>query len=459
MRGTPLYTSLLELCERQIAADPEFLRLKGQKAGQTLRVAHDLFAEYRLFKLRRTVRHAAQHSRFYRSNLAADVDVEASDISGVLAQLPPTTPEDLSADPFAFLCISQSMVGRAVSFTSSGTVGPRKRVFFSMNDIDLMTDFMSAGMRTVAERDDVIQILLPQGPALGQCDLLARGVSKMGARAIVSGVHLPAEEQLSLIKEHGSTVLFGETHLIYRMTKLLAPMFRLCDFGIRTIFTTTSHASPVMKEYLATAWGARISTHYGLTEMGLGLAVDCPACQGRHFNELDTIAEVVDPQTGTPLPTGSLGELVFTTLGREAMPLLRYRTRDLSRIRPARANCPSRALSVIDPVKCRLESQIALSSGAIINPATFHDALFSLPEVVDYDLSVVRAAPGTERLVFDIEVTAPTTPLHRAAADAAARELRLMSGKDGEETVAVRLRPVGLERRDSHFKKIIRDLR
>jgi phenylacetate-CoA ligase len=101
----------------------------------------------------------------------------------------------------------------------------------------------------------------------------------------------------------------------------------LAKLGVKIMFLTMAYVADTVAGNLERIWGCRVCTHYGLTEMGWGLAVDCSQGAGFHYNEFDVIAEVVDPRTGEPLPDGAEGELVFTGLGREAMPLIRYRSR------------------------------------------------------------------------------------------------------------------------------------
>ena len=159
MAGTPLHCSLFELCRRQIDADKDFRFAKKLETIPT--VDTELFEEYRLFKLRRTLLYVAQNSRFYK-RLFADSGIKLDEIRTLadLARLPLMRAEDVAAEPYAFLCISQGMVDRAITFTSSGTVGPKKRVFFSEADIEAITDYMAAGMKTVADSSDLVQILL-----------------------------------------------------------------------------------------------------------------------------------------------------------------------------------------------------------------------------------------------------------------------------------------------------------
>jgi phenylacetate-CoA ligase len=454
---TALYYSLLDLCRRRIDADQEFLSVKKWTCAPL--VDFDLFEEYRIFRLRRTLTYVTQQSRFYR-RLFSEAGVEPAQISAIsdLARLPLTKAEDIADDPFAFLCISQGMVERAVTFVSSGTVGPRKRVFFSEADVEAIIDYMAAGMKTVADESDVVQILLPGGTPFSQGDLLARGVDRMGARPVFTGMFASPEEQIAAIRENGSTVLFGETHLIYRITKLMERDFDLKDLGMRTLFLATSYASPAMTDYLADTWKARVNTHYGLTEMGLGLAVSCPVCGGYHFNELDVIGEVIDPATGEPLPSGSSGELVFTSIGREAMPLIRYRTRDVTSHGYSGEQCMATPLRAIGQVPYRSESVVYLRKGILIHPTLFHEVLFPIPDVIDYELSV-KEQDDFDLLCFDIEVVRASGLLQQRITNVLRETPLFQKSMSSEIDVRINLKKGGQLQEGPHFKKVIKDLR
>jgi phenylacetate-coenzyme A ligase PaaK-like adenylate-forming protein len=450
---TPLHCSLFELCRRQIASDTEFMQLNGFHAAPPVDAL--LFENYRLFKLRRMLNYVAEHSRYYQ-RCFADFGIKPQKITSIadLRVIPLTNGTDLSMDPFAFLCVSQSKIERIITFTSSGTMGPKKRIFFTEKDLEAITDYMGAGMKTVAGSSDVVQILLPEGPVMGQTDLLARGVEKMGARPVIAGMFLEPQEQIEIIRRQGSTVIFGETHLIYRITKTMERHCDLARLGIHTLFLTTSHASEKMIAYLSRTWNARISKHYGLVEMGLGLAVDCPSCGAYHFNELDVICEVVDPKTGRVLPPGSGGELVFTTLQREGMPLIRYCSRDLAPFGPSAGSCDS-PLNTIGHVESRVESRLRLDNGAVVYPTLFHDVVFSIPEVIDYELSI-ETEYGTDVLVFDLEVFSPETFVpERMAAQMKKTRIVQRTGVP----VMVRFKPPGTLKQGAVFKKVVNDRR
>lgn len=396
-----LQESLYRLCRRQIDQSPGFEVPPYLRGLQT--VDHDTFEAFRLYKLKKIVSYVYRNSTFYK-RLFDRCGIVPEDIQSFsdLVRLPLTDPADVSANPFGFLCVSQGEVARVITFTTSGTVGPRKKIFFTERDIEVMTDFMAAGINTVTGPSGVVQILLPFSGQLGQADLLASGVRKMGARAVITGMDKTSTEQIEAIKKHGSTVLFGETRLIHRITKEAESTVNLRKLGVKCLFTTTGYLSNSMKKYLESVWGCEVRSHYGLTEMGLGLAVDCACGSGYHFNELDVIGEVIDPNTGQAVPDREEGELVFTTLTREAMPLIRYRTHDISRIDSTPCRCTP-FLKRIDYVRKRLESEERIGKYRIY-PSLFDDLIYQFPEVVDYRVRLGDGERGA-RLTLDIEVT------------------------------------------------------
>jgi phenylacetate-CoA ligase len=137
--------------------------------------------------------------------------------------------------------------------------------------------------------------------------------------------------------------------------------------------------------------------------MGLGVAVECEATDGYHFNEAGLLLEVIDPKTGEIVAPGKEGELVFTTLSREAMPLIRYRTRDISRLIPEVCPCGAASLLKFDSVRKRLDSMVMLEAGDPIYPSIFDDILFEIPGMMDYQVVLARDE-GKERLELKAEL-------------------------------------------------------
>ncbi len=443
---------LFRLCRNQITEEKQF----GQEKNLTpdAKITNQIFEEFRLYKLKKTLQYVYDKSKFYRE-LFDRHNILPEDIQSIqdLKKIPLTSSQDLAARGYDFLCLSQGAMEKAVTFTSSGTVGPQKKIFFTAGDLEKMTDFMGVGMNTVTGADGVVQILLPSGPVMGQADLLAQGVRKMGAEAVYTGMFVPSEEQIQAIIKYGSTVIFGETRLIYRITKEMEDKYDLAKLGVKTLFVTTSHLSDVMRQNLETAWNCQIVTHYGLTEMGLGLAVDCPYGEGYHTNELDVIAELVDPKTGEVLPDGKEGELVFTTITRDGMPLIRYRTHDIATLTSQTCPCGSH-LNTISRINRRLESIVQISPEFSIYPALFDDVLFKLPEVVDYEIYLEKK-DGKQNLIFEVELTAESENVKKEIIRQLQNNEIIMKYFD---LPVIKTVPPGALKGGAHFKKMIRVL-
>jgi phenylacetate-CoA ligase len=378
-----------------------------QIAGHTLGTDHVTRTEieaYQLLRLRQTVRYAYEKSTFYR-NAFDKAGIAADEIRslGDLSKLPFTEPRHLSEAPNHFLCVSQSQVVRPYSFVTSGTTGPQKQVFWSLGDLERIIEFMAAGIATVAGTGDVVQIMLADGRPYSQADLLYKGVGKIGAIPVLSAPDLPAKEHFKIHQSSGSTVLFGYTGRLFRMTRELQTQLDLSAAGINVIFAAGEYMPDAMRQELQRIWNCRVHTHYGLTEMGIGVAVECAARRGYHFNEAGLLLEVVDPETGVPVHAGKEGELVFTTIARQAMPLIRYRTHDISRLLPEPCPCGSASLLAFDSVRRRLESVVTLEGGDRIYPALFDDVLLGVAGIVDYRAELTRLQ-GKEQLAFTIEL-------------------------------------------------------
>lgn len=391
---------------RNAEDDPEFRRFLG---GEDLeQVSRASVESYQLFELKKVLSYVYCNSPFYKE-LFSKNSVRPEDIESLddLANITLTDPADLAESPYRFLCVSMGDIARPVTFISSGTSGPQKRVFSTSKDLEHIIEFMEMGMRTVTKEGDVVQILLPGGVPLGQLDLLAQAVERIGAFPVKAGTDLSSEEQLELVEKHKSTIIFGWPSYIYRITReMLTKGHDLAGLGVKTLFFTAEYLSLPMRERLEEIWNCRVSLHYGLTEMGLGVAVECQAHNGFHFNEAGLILEVVDPKTGEVIKDDREGELVFTTLNKEGTPLIRYRTHDLASLIVEPCPCGANTLIKFNNVKRRLESIVQIGEGDEIYPSLFDDLLYNIPEVIDYQVSLGRTG-GKDCLAFRVEVIRP----------------------------------------------------
>ena len=371
--------------------------------GRSALTRSDVY-RYHLHKLQTTLRYAAQNSSFYRE-LFQKANVSPEDILTLadIEKIPLTEPEQVAASPFRFLCLSRSETARVHNFVTSGTTGPRKKIFWTKNDLDRIVCFLAAGIGTVSGRGDVVNVWLPAGLPYGQADLLCRGVKKIGARPVTAPMDISSEDHLRLIRETGVTVIFGLTRRILRLTRELERFHDLSKLGVNALFLTAEYLPDKARAYLQKTWNCRVRTHYGLTEMGLGVAVECDSGGGYHFNEADLLAEIVDIETGRPVAPGEEGELVFTTLTREDMPLIRYRTRDISSLITEPCSCDAKALGKFAFVRKRVDGIMRLAGGEELYPALLDGALMDMPGFIDYR-AVIDRVNDMEILRLNVEL-------------------------------------------------------
>lgn len=440
-----LQAGLYELCAKRIAGDGEF---KSLAVNRNLDAMDDaLFDEYRLFQLRRTLRLAEEKSLFYK-RLFEKNGVSANEVKTLadLSKLPLTEPDDLAGTSYGFLCVSQGEVEKPVTFYSSGSTGTKKRIFFSAADIQRTLDFLPRGMNTVIDREEGrCQVFLQNTHGRGIGGILAQSLRAFGMGAWTSDLSDSVEDIIKVTLDNRVNVWFGEAITILRATRILERRVDLKSLGMKCVFITMTNIPDSMTEYLQKAWGCRVSTHYGLTESCWGLAVDCDICPGYHYNELDNYIEIVDPVTGEGVPEGEAGEIVLTTLSRDCMPLIRYRTGDISTL--TGSVCGSH-LKVLGHIQRRREGGHMLGDREIY-PALFDQPLFAVPELLDYRLSLRGG-----RLVVGAEVLDETPDVaERIALDVAG-----IPELEGLPPPIVELLPVGALREFCFEKKrILRD--
>lgn len=407
-----LQEGLYDLCRLRIEKDEEF---KAQSARGNFDAVDDaLFDEYKLWQLKKTVRRVRTKSPFYR-RLFEKAGVTEDDLHSLadIAKLPFTFPADLAGTSYSLLCTSQGEVEKPVTFYSSGSTGTKKRIFFSMADIQKILDFLPRGMNTVIGRDEArVLVFLQNSQGRGIGSILAQSLNAFGMQGWTADLQDSTDDILRATVEHKINVWFGDAITIYRATRVLEKQADLRSLGMQCIFITMSNIPQSMIDYLHSAWGCRVSTHYGLTESGWGLAVDCDVCPGYHYDELDHIVEVVDPETGGPVPEGREGEVVLTNISRDCMPLIRYRTGDIATL--TKSVCGSH-LMTLGHIRRRKEGATEYN-GHYIYPALFDEVLFSTDGLLDYRIFLEGG-----RISLDVEV------LDEALFDAVGLKERLMA--------------------------------
>ncbi len=284
-----------------------------------------------------------------------------------LSALPFTTEEDLARNAPGLLLCSQGEIERVLSDATSGTTGTAKRVFYTEGDCRHTVELFMAGLGEMVFPGSVTMICFPFSGPHGLGELIAEAIEGLGAKPLKLGAGLSYGEMERVLRDERPDTFVG-------MPVQLLSMLRVCGRGSLKRALVSGDACPdaVIRE-AEKLLGSRLFPHYGSREMALGGAICCPAHAGMHLRENHVIAEIVDDD-GKVLPDGETGELVITTIGMEAMPLIRYRTGDHTRFLPEPCPCGS--------VVKRLDSLLRLGEAAQI--AELDEKLFALPFVADY---------------------------------------------------------------------------
>ncbi len=327
-----------------------------------------------------------------------------------LAELPFTTERDLETCAQGMLLCSQAQIQRVLTERTSGTTGNAKRVFYTETDCENTVRLFAAGLGELVFPGSVTMICFPFSGPFGLGDLIAEAIESLGAKALKLGCALSYGEYREVMQRELPDTFVG-------MPVQLLSILRVCGKGSleRALVSGDSCPESVIfacEEIL----GTKLFPHYGSREMALGGAICCSAHEGMHLRENHVIAEIVDAQ-GRVLPHGEYGELVITTIGMEAMPLIRYRTGDETRILPEFCPCGSRVLR-LDSIRRREGAEML----------RLDEQVFRNPAVADYRAQMTDGKLRLELLTLgDQEIRIP----------------------DAE----IRSRPVSMEDRNMYFGK------
>jgi phenylacetate-coenzyme A ligase PaaK-like adenylate-forming protein len=341
---------------------------------------------YQLRKLRETLYLARGKSIFYRSKLSSF----APDLASLdeFKNYPFTTAEDIRRDPLQFLCVPQHQIQRVVTWQDSGTTGQPKRIFFTHDEQELTIDFFRVGMSTFAAPDDRVLILLPVERPGSVGDLLAIGLERMGISGIRHGLVRNVGHTLAVMARERVNGVVGVPTQVLALVRNKG-MKESNGLRLKSALLTMDHVPQAIARAVEASWGCKVYNHYGMIEMGLGGGVECEARRGYHLREADLYLEVIDPMNGRMVPEGEYGEVVFTTLTRRGMPLIRYRTGDVSRF--IQGDCPcGTVLRTLEKVRSRVGKAVDLGNGHCLTMADLDEALFSIDGVWNFSASLSR---------------------------------------------------------------------
>ena len=317
-------------------------------------------------------------SPFHRKRLPA------SPLSSLdeLAMLPFMVSDDLRAHG-ELLLVPAERVARMVSLPTSGTSGEPKRIAFTEEDVRQTGDFFSSGLHCICRVGEVTAVLFPSVTPGSMGSLICRSAEATGASVATVDMGGTIGEIAYALARSGATSAVGSGHLLLALARYAE--VHPGTLGLERVLVSSDNASRSMVDAIGRGLGCEVFEHYGMTETGFGCAVDCHAHSGMHIRELDLLVEIVDPETGTVLPAGEEGEVVVTTMRREALPVIRYRTGDISRIVPGECPCGG-SLRRLDRVHGHA---LARSDGDWRIEAALDEAVFALPGAFDYEARLV----------------------------------------------------------------------
>ncbi|GGR27646.1 phenylacetate--CoA ligase PaaK [Streptomyces netropsis] len=418
------------------------------------RLSREELAALQLQRLRSTLRHAYDRVDFYRRSFdAAGVHPEDCRSLADLARFPFTTKADLRANyPFGMFAVPQAEVRRV--HASSGTTGEPTVVGYTERDLDTWADVVARSLRAAGARPgDKVHVAYGYGLFTGGLGA-HYGAERLGCTVIPASGGMTAR-QVRIIRDFRPEVIMVTPS--YMLTLLDEFERQGVDPRSTSLRVGVFGAEPWgegMRREIEDRFAIDAVDIYGISEViGPGVAQECVETKdGPHIWEDHFFPEIVDPLTGEPVPDGGHGELVFTSLTKEAMPVVRYRTRDLTRLLPGTARPAFRRM---ERITGRSDDMVILR-GVNLFPAQIEEIVLGTPGIAPHFQLRLTREGRLDHLTVRAEARQGATPEQRAAA--ASGIVRRVKDGIGVSVAVEIVEPESLERSVGKLKRIV-DLR
>lgn len=355
-------------------------------------------------KLKKTVSRMYENVPLYRARMQ-EKGIEPGDIKTLddLRHLPFIDKPDLRDEfPFGLFSSPKSDIVRIHG--SSGTTGKPVLAGYTQSDIDLWSECMARTLTACGTtKDDIVQVAYGYG-------LFTGGLGAHQGASLIGAMTVPMSSgnttrQIMMMKELGASVLCCTPSYALHLGESMAEMgMSPQDIPLRAAALGAEPWSEEMRRRIEELLGIDAIDIYGLTEIcGPGVSFECLEKQGMHINEDYFIAEIIDPQTLEPLPMGEKGELVFSSVGKEGMPLLRYRTHDICRLTDEKCAC-GRTFTRMMRITGRSDDMVVIR-GVNVFPSQVESVLVGIPGVAPHYLLVVDRVGSSDTLEIRVEVT------------------------------------------------------
>jgi len=354
----------------------------------------------RLVKLVDYVYHNVE---FYRKKMQA-VGLLPSDIRGIedITKLPFTTKDDLRDNyPFGLFAVPNSEIVRI--HASSGTTGKATVVGYTRRDLDIWAECVARCMTMAGiGKDDVIQIAYGYGLFTGGLGA-HNGAEKIGATVVPLSTG-NSKKLTTMMVDFGATAIACTPSYLLYISEVLQEEGLLDKIKLKSAICGAEPWTEKMREELELRLNITAHDIYGLSEvMGPGVACDCKFHKGLHVCEDHFYPEVLSPETLKPIADGELGELAFTTLTKEGIPLIRYRTKDLTSLTHEKCEC-GRTSARISRFKGRVDDMLIIR-GVNVFPSQIEAALLEVKEVTPHYMMIVDRINNLDTLEIHVELS------------------------------------------------------
>ena len=412
-----------------------------------------------LERLKETVNRVYEKVAPYRKKMD-EMGVKPQDIKTLkdLAKLPFVTKQDLRDNyPFGYFAVEKDKLVRI--HASSGTTGKPTVVGYTQGDLETWTECVSriACMGGATEKD-VSQICFGYGMFTGALGL-HYGLEKIGATIVPSSTG-NSEKQIMYMQDFGTTLLVATPSYALRLAEVARSMGidPKKDLNVKIGLVGSELLTEAMREEMHKYWGSDmlVTSNYGMSElMGPGVSGECEYLDGMHINDDFFIPEIINPETGEVLPAGEKGELVITCIKKEGLPLIRYRTKDVTRLIYEPCKC-GRTFCRMENLSGRSDDMLKIR-GVNVFPSQIEEVILGFEELGPHYEIIVEREGYNDKLTVRVELNVETDSfgeLERIA-NAVRGKLRTVLGLDAKVTL---VSPNTLQRFEGKAKRV-KDLR
>ncbi len=412
--------------------------------------------ELQLERLKKIVKYAYERVPFYRKRFD-EKGIKPEDIQKLedIRYIPFTSKADLR-EVYPFGMFARDLSEIVEIHSSSGTTGKPVVMGYTLRDIEVWKEVMARSLVAIGvTREDIIQIAYGYGLFTGGLGF-HYGALAIGA-TIVPASAGNTRRQIELMKDFGTTVLCCTPSYALYLAEYARDEMGIDPSKLKLkagSFGAEMWTEEMRKE-IENRFGLKAYNVYGLTEIiGPGVAHECMAQDGLHIWEDHFYPEIIDPETGEPLPEGEEGELVFTTLTKEGVPMLRFRTRDITAFKPGMCSCGRTALR-IERIRGRSDDMIKVR-GVMLFPYQIENALLEVQGVEPHYQIILTRPHHLDEIEVQVEMSKETFSDEVKEIENLKRKLE----KHLEETIGIRIKvtlvePKSLPRSEGKAKRVI----